>query len=182
MLAGIRVTYHIRRWRLRRHRWQATLGAPVGLDDLRRRTRPRRHAPLPALSPRAGLAGHGERSRHVDRSPHATRRPAVRLTRGPARPQPAWPATPLMSPLWPGLVWGWRGLLVGTLARAWPGVSAAWPVVSGKARKVNTSSLRIIAESEGRLFRKFAARLAGRRDLDGPSAARCSRPCPPGRW
>jgi hypothetical protein len=35
-----------------------------------------------------------------------------------------------MSPLWPGLVWVWQGLLGGTLVRAWPGVSAAWPVVA----------------------------------------------------
>jgi transcriptional regulator with XRE-family HTH domain len=32
MLADIRVTYHIRRWRLRRHLRQATLGAQVGLS------------------------------------------------------------------------------------------------------------------------------------------------------
>jgi transcriptional regulator with XRE-family HTH domain len=31
MLAAIRVTYHIRRWRLRRHLGQAALGAQVGL-------------------------------------------------------------------------------------------------------------------------------------------------------
>jgi hypothetical protein len=34
-----------------------------------------------------------------------------------------------MSPLWPGLIWVWRGLLVGTLVLVWPGVSAAWPAV-----------------------------------------------------
>jgi hypothetical protein len=84
-------------------------GGPRRLDDRRRRTRPRQHAPLPALSPRAGFAGHVERSRHVDRGPHATRRQAVRLTRWPPRPQPSWPAMPLMSLLWPGLNWVWRG-------------------------------------------------------------------------
>jgi transcriptional regulator with XRE-family HTH domain len=31
MLADIRITYHIRRWRLRRHLPQAALGAQVGL-------------------------------------------------------------------------------------------------------------------------------------------------------
>jgi transcriptional regulator with XRE-family HTH domain len=31
MLAAIRVTYHIRRWRLRRHFGQAALGVQVGL-------------------------------------------------------------------------------------------------------------------------------------------------------
>jgi transcriptional regulator with XRE-family HTH domain len=31
MLANIRITYHIRRWRLRRHLRQAALGAQVGL-------------------------------------------------------------------------------------------------------------------------------------------------------
>ena len=34
MAADIRVTYHIRRWRLRRHLRQATLGAQVGLGAL----------------------------------------------------------------------------------------------------------------------------------------------------
>jgi transcriptional regulator with XRE-family HTH domain len=32
MLAEIRVTYYIRRWRLRRHLGQATLGAQVGVS------------------------------------------------------------------------------------------------------------------------------------------------------
>jgi transcriptional regulator with XRE-family HTH domain len=32
MLADIRLTYHIRRWRLRRHPRQAALGAQVGLS------------------------------------------------------------------------------------------------------------------------------------------------------
>src|SRR5262245_7050809 len=98
-------------------------GGTRRLDDLRLRTRRRRHAHLPALSPRAGLAGHVDRSRHVDRCPHATRRQAVRLNRWPPRPQQSWPAMPLMRPPWPGLVWGWLGLLIGTLERAWPGVS-----------------------------------------------------------
>jgi transcriptional regulator with XRE-family HTH domain len=31
MLAAIRITYHLRRWRLRRHLGQAALGAQVGL-------------------------------------------------------------------------------------------------------------------------------------------------------
>ena len=31
MRADIRITYHIRRWRLRRHLRQAALGAQVGL-------------------------------------------------------------------------------------------------------------------------------------------------------
>jgi transcriptional regulator with XRE-family HTH domain len=31
MIAAIRITYHIRRWRLRRHLGQAALGAQVGL-------------------------------------------------------------------------------------------------------------------------------------------------------
>ena len=97
------------------------------LDDLRLRTRRRRHSHLPTLSPRTGLAGHVERSRHVDRCPRATQRQAARLNRWPPRPQQSWPAIPLMSPLWPGLVWVWRGLLVGTLVLVWPGVSAAWP-------------------------------------------------------
>jgi transcriptional regulator with XRE-family HTH domain len=31
MLAAIRITYHLRRWRLRRHLGQAALGTQVGL-------------------------------------------------------------------------------------------------------------------------------------------------------
>jgi hypothetical protein len=104
-------------------------GGSQSLDDLGLRTRRRRHSHLPALSPRASPAGHVERSRHVDRCPHATRRQAVRLNRWPPRPQQSWPAMPLPRPPWPGRVWVWLGLLVGTLVLAWPGVSAAWPAV-----------------------------------------------------
>ena len=35
MAADIRITYHIRRWRLRRHLGQAALGAQVGLGKPR---------------------------------------------------------------------------------------------------------------------------------------------------
>jgi hypothetical protein len=104
-------------------------GGTRRLDDLGLRTRRRRHSHLPALSPRAGLAGHVERSRHVDRCPRATQRQAVRLNRWPPRPQQSRPAMPLMRPPGPGLVWVWLGLLVGTLVLAWPGVLAAWPAV-----------------------------------------------------
>ncbi len=97
-------------------------GGTRRLDDLRRRRRRRRHSHLRTLPPGAGLAGHVERSRHVDRCPRATRRPAVGLHRWPPRAQQSWAAMPLMSPLGPGLV------RVG-LVLAWPGVSAAWPGV-----------------------------------------------------
>ncbi len=104
-------------------------GGTRRFDDLRLRTRRRRHSRLPALAPRAGLVGRGEQSRHADRGPRATRRRAVRLNREPLRPRPSWAAMPRMRPLGPGLVWVELGLLVGTLVRAWPGVSAARPVV-----------------------------------------------------
>src|SRR5262245_10235594 len=81
-------------------------GGARRLDNLRPRTWRRRHPRLPALSPRAGVAGLVDRSGHVDRGPHVTRRQAVHLNRWPLRPQPSWPAMPLMRPSWPGLVWG----------------------------------------------------------------------------
>jgi hypothetical protein len=98
-------------------------GGPRRLDDLRLRTRRGRYPHLPALLPRPGLAGDVERPGHVDRPCHTIRRRAARLNRLAPRPRQSWPGMPLMRPLWPGLVWVWRGLLVGTpvpLARHWP--------------------------------------------------------------
>ena len=102
-------------------------GGPRRLDDLRLRTRRRRHSDFTALSPRAGLAGHLERPRHLDRGPRATRRRASRLNRRPLTPQRSWPATPIMGPPWPGLVRVWVGLLVGILVMVGPRVPAVWP-------------------------------------------------------
>src|SRR6266540_2863511 len=73
-------------------------GGRVRLDDFRLRTWRGRYPDLTALSPRAGLAGHVERPRQVDRCPRTTWRRAARLTRQPPRPQRSWPAMPHRNP------------------------------------------------------------------------------------
>jgi hypothetical protein len=65
----------------------------------------------------------------VDRGPRTTRRRAAHLNRRAYRPQQSWHATPIIGPLWPGLVWVWGGRLVGLLVRAGPGIPAAWPAL-----------------------------------------------------
>src|SRR5262249_44835496 len=90
-------------------------GGTRRLNVLCRRTRRRRHAYLTVLAPRAGLAGHVARVRHVDQRPYAPRRRAAHLNRRPLRPQRSWHATPIMGPPWPDFLGVWVGLLAGML-------------------------------------------------------------------
>jgi hypothetical protein len=90
-----------------------------------------RHRPVDrtALTPRAGLAGHVARVRHVDQRPHVPRRRAARLNRRALKPQRSWHAISIMGPPELGLIRVWVGLLVGFLVLAGPRVSAAWPAL-----------------------------------------------------
>jgi hypothetical protein len=106
------------------HRSSPTVVAPPSYGAQRYRPVDRT-----ALTPRAGLAGHVARVRHVDQRPHVPRRRAARLNRRALKPQRSWHAISIMGPPELGLILVWVGLLVGCLVVAGPRVSAAWPAL-----------------------------------------------------